>query len=279
MNALFSYYSKPALYEGKIVVNNAGFVYSWGLSVNLAKKHFDKLILVTDTKGKELLIDKLNLPFDEVDTSFDLLNEVDFKLFSYPKIIAMDKQTEPFVYIDYDVFLFNSINVIPDIIVQSVNGFTNSNNTYYTTLVNQLAALGYNNSVFLNREENINYGYNLGIIGGTDLDFIKFFCEQSKLMIEFINTNYECISTDLFFLYEQWLFALCLKDRNKEVTIYLTEKRDSLQYNYTHLMQGKGSSLVLYLIKNKLRLLFPEIYSTLHRQINESGINNLIFVN
>ncbi|HPN39411.1 MAG TPA: hypothetical protein PL041_13500 [Melioribacteraceae bacterium] len=279
MNALFSYYSLPAVNNDKIYINNAGFIYSWVLSVNLAKKHFNKVILVTDTKGKELLIDELNLPFDEVDYSLDTITGININLFAYPKIFAMDKQTEAFIYIEPDVFLFNTINAIPEVIVQSIEGFGSLDNNYYTTLVNNLSAKGYNNSVFLNREENINYGYNLGIIGGSDLEFIKFFCAQSKLMIEFINNNYTEITTELFKLYEQWLFVLCAKDRNKEITVYLSEKKDSLQFNYTHLMQGKGSSLILYLLKNKLRLLFKDQYLYVHRKLNETGINNLVILN
>ncbi len=279
MNALFSYYSLPAVNNDKIYINNAGFIYSWVLSVNLAKKHFNKVILVTDTKGKELLIDELNLPFDEVDYSLDTITGININLFAYPKIFAMDKQTEAFIYIEPDVFLFNAINAIPEVIVQSIEGFGSLDNNYYTTLVNNLSAKGYNNSVFLNREENINYGYNLGIIGGSDLEFIKFFCAQSKLMIEFINNNYTEITTELFKLYEQWLFVLCAKDRNKEITVYLSEKKDSLQFNYTHLMQGKGSSLILYLLKNKLRLLFKDQYLYVHRKLNETGINNLVILN
>ncbi len=279
MNALFSYYTKPALNNEKIYVNNAAFIYSWGLSVSLAKKYFTKVILVTDTAGKKLLIDELNLPFDEVDCSFDTITNININLFMYPKIFAMDKQIEPFIYLEYDVYLFKEIINIPEIIVQSIEGFSISNNNYYNNLVNTLSEKGYNNSVFLNREESIDYGYNLGIIGGTDLDFVKFYCTQAKLMIDFINSNYNNITPEIYKLYEQWLFVLCGKDRNKNISVYLGNKRDSLQYNYTHLMQGKGSSLILYLLKNKFRLLFPETYSQLNRKLNETGINNLVIVN
>jgi hypothetical protein len=279
MNALFSYYSKPALIDDKIYINNAGFIYSWGLSVSLAKKYFSKVILVTDTPGKNLLIDQLALPFDEVDCSFDTIQNYNNNLFAYPKIMAMDKQIEPFIYLEYDVYLFNEIIDIPGIIVQSVEGFTTNNNSLYVELVEALSEKGYNNTVFLNREETFDYGYNLGIIGGTDIDFIKFFCNQAKLMIDFINSNYENITPDLFKLYEQWLFALCAKDRNKNISVYLQNKKDVLQCNYAHLMQGKKSSLVLYLLKNKLRSLYPNIYSSLNKKINYDRINNLVIVN
>jgi hypothetical protein len=46
---------------------------SWVFSVEMARRHFRKIALVTDTPGADLLVDGLGLRFDEVSTELDAL--------------------------------------------------------------------------------------------------------------------------------------------------------------------------------------------------------------
>ena len=62
--------------------NNGGFLsekhhaMSWALSCLSWKKHYGRILLFTDIKGKEWLIDKLQLPYDEVNVCLDNINDV-----------------------------------------------------------------------------------------------------------------------------------------------------------------------------------------------------------
>jgi len=276
MNALFSFNTKTFLVDDKITVNHTNFFFSWGLSVSLAKKHFTKVILVTDNKGKELLCDILKLPFDEVMLNFNTLPNVNKNLFLYPKIYAMDLQTEPFVYIEPDVFLFNQINTNAGIILQSYEGFSqNEYSDLFTQYINELETSGFADEIFINREVGLNYGYNTGIIGGTDIQFIKYYCGKAKDLIDFINQNYSSINPNIYLLYERWLIALCLSVQNKSPELYLQTRVDSATKGYTHLQQQKGNNIITQLVKNKLEVLFPNIYKNILDVLHNNKLTNI----
>ena len=113
MKAVFSFWSLPAIRWTESVYKTKGGFYnryyleqSWILSVNLAKKWFEKVELITDTVWKEWLVDKLGLEFDSVIIAFDWLeNTVHHECRSYGKLIAYSLQNEPFIHIDYDMYL------------------------------------------------------------------------------------------------------------------------------------------------------------------------------
>lgn len=277
MNAVFSFYSKPFLVNNKLVINYTNFFYSWGLSVSLAKKHFAKVVLVTDDKGKELLVDTLKLPFDEVDLSLNTLPVLNKNLFNYPKMYSMELQNEPFIYIEPDVFLFNKVKDDLGIILQSYEGFSQTEYAeLYERYIGELEASGFADEIFINREIHINYGYNTGIIGGNDLVFIKYFCSKAIELIEFINENYESIEPNIYFLYERWLIALCLSVKNKTPDLYLVKSSDAANNGYTHLQQEKGSELITKLVKDKLLTLFPDLYNNIIDALQNNKLTNIV---
>jgi hypothetical protein len=80
---------------------------SWALSCLLAKSAFGEINLVTDLKGKQILIDQLQLPYSSVSTSLEgALDNYHPALFSLAKIHTYSIQTEPFLHLDGDVFLW-----------------------------------------------------------------------------------------------------------------------------------------------------------------------------
>jgi hypothetical protein len=86
------------------------FLYSWVLSVELSAQHYPDLELVTDTYGNSLLVEQLKLPFTSVTTVLDRVPEhVSSKHWSLSKIVAYAFQTEPFVHVDADVFLWKRL--------------------------------------------------------------------------------------------------------------------------------------------------------------------------
>jgi Family of unknown function (DUF6734) len=107
MNAVFSLWSAPM--NGP----SAGgwrslrdHLLSWVLSVETSRPHFAATRLVTDTQGAELLVDRLGLAFDDVSLALDDLAETDAELWAFGKLHAYRAQTEPFLHIDSDVYLW-----------------------------------------------------------------------------------------------------------------------------------------------------------------------------
>jgi len=62
-------------------------------------------MLVTDTEGARLLVDKLGLRFTTVMTTLTALDDADPEWWVLGKLWAYRAQTEPFVHLDNDVFL------------------------------------------------------------------------------------------------------------------------------------------------------------------------------
>ena len=81
------------------------FCYSY-----CAKHWFKNLVLYTDNQGIEDLNRVLPL-FDDVKLDLQELhdNNVPSSLWAYPKILAYSKETEPFLHIDNDVFLWEKL--------------------------------------------------------------------------------------------------------------------------------------------------------------------------
>ena len=72
---------------------------SWTLSCLSLREHYDEVALYTDSEGKRILIDKLHLPYTEVNVIFD-----DFPClpqhWALAKIKTYSLQTEPFLHVD-----------------------------------------------------------------------------------------------------------------------------------------------------------------------------------
>ncbi|MEM9109157.1 MAG: DUF6734 family protein [Planctomycetota bacterium] len=82
--------------------------YAWILSANQAKATHDRVELVTDRDGAKLLVDDLGLPFDRVDTALD---EADAHpgIWKFGKVLAYERQHDPFLHIESDVFLWKRL--------------------------------------------------------------------------------------------------------------------------------------------------------------------------
>lgn len=110
MRAVWTFWSKPH-YQG------SGFgwhqplhhLLAWGLSFRLAHRHYPETMLVTDSAGRALLADELGLPFTHVSTELDRLDGADPALWALGKLTTYSLQTEPFVHLDTDVFLWRPL--------------------------------------------------------------------------------------------------------------------------------------------------------------------------
>jgi len=82
---------------------------AWGLSRRLAGSHNPQTTLITDTPGRQLLVDQLGLEFTYVSNELDRLNDADPALWALGKLVAYSLQDEPFVHLDADVFLWRPL--------------------------------------------------------------------------------------------------------------------------------------------------------------------------
>jgi hypothetical protein len=110
MRAVWSFWSKPfAAHMARAWREPKYHLLAWGLSLRLAREYYPETLLVTDTAGKGLLVDRLGLEFAEVSTELDRLRDVDPGWWPLGKLIAYNLQDRPFVHLDDDVFLWRAL--------------------------------------------------------------------------------------------------------------------------------------------------------------------------
>jgi len=156
----------------------------------LLKKHYGRVTLITDNYGKEFLKDCY---FDEIRTDLndldDLLGDkITYnwalgKLYAYKKLA---EQNEPFLHVDYDVFMFKPLPEYThnqQILVQSderVPCFRSAEhflNDYGLNLFEEYVEHRHEfpKPIF----DGELAGYNVGIFGGTNCKFIKQYAEKA----------------------------------------------------------------------------------------------------
>lgn len=258
---------------------------SWALSVSLLKKHFSKVILCTDTFGKKLLVDTLQLPYDEV-----ILSQTGLEL-KYPrevwvmrKINSYQQLEEPFVHIDSDAFLWKPL---PDTFYNSTIFAQNYQKDFscYDIARKELADIGIQMPSILASETTHN-AVNMGIIGGQDkalfkeyyqflesfvgLHLPKIQANKTQLSLGFVNTLLE----ECFFVHFVELYY------NKPIHVLIEDKLDSRytkianlldkKYGYHHLI-GENKLDLFYCkqVEQALKFHFPAVYKHITAFISE----------
>ena len=104
MKIVQSFWTKPFLSGGKGMAGtrlNGGWpekkfnYFSWALSCLQLRKYYDNVQLVTDDLGKELLIEKMQLPYSSVTTDLNQLDKYNANLWALGKICAPGKRLPP----------------------------------------------------------------------------------------------------------------------------------------------------------------------------------------
>ena len=81
--------------------------FLWCGSVNWARKHFKNVVLISDEKGEDLLVNKLDFPFTTKLRLPEIPSEL-LHIYGIAKLMGdqmLAEQNIPFVQIDYDAFL------------------------------------------------------------------------------------------------------------------------------------------------------------------------------
>src|SRR5690606_18207478 len=200
--------------------------FSWALSALQLRKYYDQLELVTDEKGYELLIKKMQLPYTSVKVVLDNLSRYHDELMMLGKIYAYSIQEAPFIHVDADVFIWRPFDeglFRSPLICQSPEDGTFYNKHYGDIFYPMLRNLAYcpevlEASVLRN---NCIRTINAGIIGGTDT---AFFREYARMVFEFVDRNLEHLhKIDVNYaniVFEQFLFSALAEDRQLEIKFF-----------------------------------------------------------
>lgn len=263
---------------------------SWALSCLQLKKYYGKVTLYADRVSQTMLIDELNLPYTEIICDLDLLNEYHNDLWALPKIHVYGQQTESFLHVDGDVFIWEPLSsklMNSGLIAQNMEAAT----LYYKSALEKLERkLTYFPDEILADKMNseIIYAYNAGIFGGSDVDFFRVYAEKARL---FVNANQEKLAAidvstfNIFF--EQYLFYVMVQDKKKEVNVLISDiigdngyiglgDFTEVPYNrkYLHLLGSfKKNKFVCGQLANRLREDYPEYYYRIIALFKKNGVS------
>jgi len=217
-----------------------------------AKKHYGECHMLTDSRSKDLF---KNLGFSSV-TVMEDIDSIPLEygqMWALGKIMAIKeilKKQQPFLHLDYDVFLFKKL---PEFI-EKAEAFAQSPeptnpiyelNTFYFHCKNKYLLEGAKSQI----------GSNMGIFGGNNLTFFKNYSESSlNLILDkqnkelFTRTGEELGFGGMWsraIIAEQYYYNVASDYYNIPITYlfdyYRPNEEDCAKYGYTHLWGAKDN--------------------------------------
>ena len=288
MKAVWSFWTKPySSSRQSIWVSEKHHLLAWVLSVETAKQHYPKTALVTDSQGATLLVDRLGLKFDRVLTELDALDNHNPQLWALGKVYTYRAQTEPFIHIDSDVFLWKPLpermSSAP-LLAQNPEYFV-AGASYYQPEGLEVAIQAVNGWLpetwqWQRSHNSIQKAICCGIFGGNAIDFIR---DYANLVIQFVEHPSNQLAWVLLHpdiepnvLFEQYLLGCCIEYHRyqpnspyKNIDIqYLFPSLDdafvsdnAAKAGFTHLIAGaKQNQAIANRLENRVRRDYPEYY-------------------
>ncbi|MDR3696182.1 DUF6734 family protein, partial [Mucilaginibacter sp.] len=261
---------------------------SWALSCLNAKNNLGEVHLITDLKGKEILIDQLQLPYATVSADLEKrLDEYPVDLFALAKIYSYSIQEEPFLHLDSDVYFFQKPPKTffdNSLIAQNLD----KNLPIYYHALNEINDnFSYIPAVF--SKENYEHldlnASNAGILGGNHPEFFKkYSCEA----FDFIDQNRDSFDKlrmgSLNFIFEQYLFCQLAKKENIPIAYLKGEVDNPVFLDYikfddfpdVQMIHPVGNFKkyrhVCNHVAKKLRADYPEYYYRIIDVVKKTGI-------
>ncbi len=291
MKIIQSYWSKPLLKNRTDNkpggwLNNSYLYMSQALSC-LKYGEFYPVELVTDRKGKEILIDILELPYSKVDVELDQLNSYPADLWAIGKLYAYRMQEEPFIHVDNDCFIWQRFPEKIEnggLVVERLELPRGKQTEAYHTFMEQLSYIPEEIKAY--RKTTTDFiQVNAGIFGGKDLSFLKAFTTDA---FRFIDRNLPVLEErrklshmGLFnMIYEQYFFHVLTAKRNKQVVHLKTDSPDITNISlapfankYVHLF-GVVKSYPVYCMQlaERLWMEYPEYYNRIMKAMEQYHI-------
>ncbi|WP_133054510.1 DUF6734 family protein [Niastella populi] len=264
--------------------------FSWALSCLQLCRYYSNVELVTDDLGKFILIEKLKLPYTNVNTDLNRINNYNAGLWALGKIYAYSLQESPFLHVDSDIFIWNAFD---DRIVKAPLTAQNKEHQSldYTQTFNEICRKFPYVPDYLKELEGRQYVFcsNAGILGGTDIGFFKAYTNE---IFRFIDENNDCIeenivnmnSAYLNVIYEQVIFSQFAQKTNKEITFLFPYDIDIPKYigffheadrnaGFVHCLGTyKQNRQVYRTLEMKMKTLYPDYYHLILELIDSSEL-------
>lgn len=216
-------------------LNEKYFYFSMALSCLKFKEFYGEVNLYTDSKGEDLLKNKLGIPYSNYINCFDSFENINEKLWAFPKLHTYNLQSKPFIHADTDVFIWEKFQeefISSPLFCQNIE----ENFPIYGDALNEILSLfewvptELINTLYKHKTV---LAYNAGVIGGSDLDFFKKLYARSE---KFINSNtslFDTIDVGIFnMIYEQQLgYAIAEKMHIKPKAMF-----ENVDSNFTTLV-------------------------------------------
>jgi hypothetical protein len=269
---------------------------SWVLSCLQLHLFYEDLELITDRNGKELLIDRLQLPYKKVRIELDDLDLVPIPgLWVMKKIYSYTRHEEPFLNVDGDVFVYAPFPkelLSGQLIAQNIE----QDFDYYKELVGLVG----DSFPFVPKpiKDQIEKGKviqasNAGIFGGKNHAFFK---DYFQVVEQFIADNQDMIKSlsptqlvNFNAVVEQYIFNCLSSDRGIEVNYLLDTIYDPSFFesfaNFHHLPNNiafmhalgdyKKNGWVCDQLAHRLRLDYPEYFARVMGLFEKDGIESI----
>ena len=289
MNVVWSFWPKPYKTQGGAAwASEKHHFLAWILTLETARRHYPRTCLYTDDAGARLLIDGLGLEFSEVSTALNALAESDPDWWVLGKIYTYGLQTEPFIHLDTDVFLWNPMPerlASAPVISQNPEYFGHDAFSYRPEAMEQ--ALRATGAGWLPEEwywyrsaGRAQRGDCCGVFGGNCVEFIRYYADVSRRVMEHPanQTAWSRLADkrDHVLLVEQYLLAACVEYQKSFPTApYLGvemryffnsmekafDRQAAAQLGFTHLLGGaKKNEDTLARLERRVQHDYPEQY-------------------
>ncbi len=262
---------------------------AWTLSCLQLRKFYDKVELVTDARGKQLLIDILKLPYTDMRVELDCLNHYPNILWTLPKIYTYKIQKEPFIHVDGDVFIWEKFSKAIESAQLCSQQLVIDHKPQYVAMEEIEKHFKFiPDCIKKNKAENkILKISNAGLFGGNNLDFFREFV---KISFEFVDKNLAQLdklkSGSFGMIFEEYLFYCLAKEEGIEVAYLLEPLMDDFAGTQligfetvpskTKFIHPVGSfkkyRQICDLLSNTLLVNYPDYYYRIIRLLHEFEI-------
>ena len=256
---------------------------SWALSASSIQKYYSNIELVTDNLGKEILIDKLQLPYHGVS-----LVQEDFKpllpsLWVLRKLYTYARQNEPFIHIDGDAYLFEPFNhefLNAPLVAQNYE----YNHPYYFQGFEEVMNNCFQIPNYLKEDyQGRLSAVNAGIMGGSNTGFFKKLYHEVTSFLEHNKDRLEQLEPFSFniFLEQFWFKKLADElqipisyQMNQEIGYPFNYGLDRFwdlptKCNYIHVMNYKQNPTICEQVAQRLYIESPALYERVVKVANE----------
>jgi len=287
--AVWSFWSVPyRLQHGRRWVDDFSHALSWVLSFRLASQHFPETALVTDDWGYELLIRQLRLPFGEVTVTLNGLAGQNPSWWALGKLYAYREQSEPFLHIDNDVFLwpgFPAEGLSGEVIAQNPEHAPVSDAGYYRPTAVATAIRGTGGFLPPELGDYIDNAGDValctGVIGGTAVQLLRHYADLGIRLVESAENQaaWQRLAPleDYNLVVEQYLLgSLCLGGSAIDVQCVFGSQHDTFReeiavaQRFTHLIASAKTDLrYMRWLADRVRNHFPADFEIVRRAFGD----------